>query len=568
MTAAAQHWQVPAEGAVEYRRECESGGSDVCGSAVAARAAPVTSGAAERYLPGIVPAPWLCHGELTADGREPGGPVRDLRDVLRRVALGFDGRGVNVKFLRVVPYGDLTVSGSWRAEADGCETLTAQVSSRRLQSQRGESRDAVEQLRTFCVVRTEGELRLRRRIDFERGVVASFDGEIDVVVEEGDRQFRRLRAVDAWQLVAVRENQDADFRKRVAAAVAAGAAFVKAALANDRSYLDGRVREDRSYGSGRLALALLTLLHAHVPIGDDVVSRGFAELRRRRFVDSYSLAAALMAMARRSAVPGVELDDRDRAVAGRFCDRLLTNIDPRVERAELLRFNYTAGPRYDTSVQQYGLLGLVAAQRLGVEVDGRDFAAAARQLLAVQCPASGRRALHTVSYRQQRLAAGGEAEGTRRMASCRGFAYVDRDEAPFGSMTAAGISGLLLASAGMEAAGHGDRSLQRRIDEAVHDGFAWLAEHFSVRCNPGFAERGRFHWYYWLYCLERSCELAGLARLGGRDWYYEGALQLMAQQQKGGGFQSGDSGGMQIECTCFAVLFLAKAAGQAAITPR
>jgi len=132
-------------------------------------------------------------------------------------------------------------------------------------------------------------------------------------------------------------------------------------------------------------------------------------------------------------------------------------------------------------------------------------------------------------------------------------------------MTAAGVSGLLLARAGIKAAGGRDRGLDRRIDLALRDGFAWLGANFSVRCNPGDPERGRRHLYYWLYCLERSCELARLARLDGRDWYYEGALQLLSQQRPDGGFRGGGSS-LRLEATCFAVLFLAKAAGQAAVT--
>lgn len=150
----------------------------------------------------------------------------------------------------------------------------------------------------------------------------------------------------------------------------------------------------------------------------------------------------------------------------------------------------------------------------------------------------------------------------------RGFAYQEPGEAPFGSMTSAGISGLLLAQAGMAAAGKVDRSLARDIDEAVQNAFAWLAAEFSVRCNPGFAERADHHVYYWLYGLERSCELAGVAWLQGRDWYYEGALQLLSHQQDNGSFRAEHASSLLLDTTCFAVLFLAKATPPAAVTPR
>ena len=120
----------------------------------------------------------------------------------------------------------------------------------------------------------------------------------------------------------------------------------------------------------------------------------------------------------------------------------------------------------------------------------------------------------------------------------------------------------------MTAGAGSDRALVARIDEAVRDGCGWLAAEFSVRTNPGFAERADHHWYYWLHGLERSCELAGVARLQGRDWYYEGALQLLSHQQANGSFRAEQASSLLLDTTCFAVLFLAKARPAAAVTPR
>ena len=135
-------------------------------------------------------------------------------------------------------------------------------------------------------------------------------------------------------------------------------------------------------------------------------------------------------------------------------------------------------------------------------------------------------------------------------------------------MTSAGVSGLLLARAGMLARGEVDRSLFARLDAAVRDGYAWLADEFSVRCNPGFAERGDHHVYYWLYGLERSCELAGIARLQGRDWYHEGGVQLLSHQQENGSFRAEHASTLLLDSTCFAVLFLAKATPAVPLTGR
>jgi hypothetical protein len=584
--AAAQEWrwQVPVLGAVEYRRSWRTQAGAVAKTAAAARALPLRDQPPERCLPRLPPAPWLCQAELRADQKAIATEVRDLRDVARWLACDLGSRGsIRGRFPRVLPFGDLTLGGSWSSPgADGAQTLRATFAARPPAAVAGEPADTAARLRVFCLPDASGTLVMTRRVDAARGLVVAFTAEFDLVVAEGDKQFRRVAVHDAWDLVAVREHADFDFRKRVDHAITAGTGFVREAIEQKKSFLQPGGEDDRSYGSGRLALALLTLLHAHAAKDDPVVVRGFGDLRRRRFVDSYSLAVALMAMAAwytppgaaerlrlgQAAPPRPALDDADRKAAAKWLAQLLGNVDPRVDVEQVLRFNYTAGPRYDTSLQQYGLLGLWSAHCCGLDVPAGTFAAAARHLLAVQAPSAGPVPLRLVTHAELREALGGPVRARELRAAARGFAYQDAAEPAFGSMTSAGISGLLLARAGMLAGGGGDRALLARIDDAVQDGFGWLADHFSVRANPGYAERADHHWYYWLYGLERCCELAGIARLQDRDWYHEGALQLLAQQQANGSFRAEHPSSLLLDTTCFAVLFLARASASAAVTGR
>lgn len=99
-----------------------------------------------------------------------------------------------------------------------------------------------------------------------------------------------------------------------------------------------------------------------------------------------------------------------------------------------------------------------------------------------------------------------------------------------------------------------------KIDAGIASGFAWLGAEFHVRSNPGYVDRADDSWYYWLYGLERTCELAGIALIAGRDWYFEGALQILPLQNKNGAFRSERERGLMLDATCFAVLFLKKAA--------
>jgi hypothetical protein len=220
-------------------------------------------------------------------------------------------------------------------------------------------------------------------------------------------------------------------------------------------------------------------------------------------------------------------------------------------------------------VNQYGLLGLYAASLCGLDVPPALWRATAAHQLDVQCPANGRDARPALTtYRELAAAEAAAADGgatkapARATASAvpvRGFAYHRPERPPYGSMTAAGVGSLVIARSGLARAG-AVRDELAKIDGGIASGFAWLTEELQVRCNPGHVEKGDDSWYYYLYGLERTCELAGVARLGGRDWYFEGALQLLAPQQRNGAFRPDHPRGLMLDATCFAVLFLKKAA--------
>jgi hypothetical protein len=577
-------WRVPVAGALAYERSGTGAASSLHPKPRAAAAASTDGKLPPRFVPRLTPAAVVCDGELDAARAAVTGPVRDVRDLLRSLAFDLGGRGrVKVAFPQVVPFGPVTVEGTWGPPAaTGEQVLDATWTGRAAEAGPGEDRAALALLRAVCLGDSDGRVRLRRSVDVANGRVADWEGAVDAVIAEAEGQFRRLLLTERWRFARELDGQDAEFRGRVADGIRRGTAWVREAVADGKSYLSAKPTEERQFGGGRLALALLTMVHGHVPPDDPVLVAGFAELQRLHLRDSYSLAAALMAVAARYAPPNEiellragklgaagprRLPDADRAAVVGWLAALLANVDPRAPR-DVLRFNYEAGPRYDTSLQQYALLGIWSALLCGVPPPRGTFAACARHLLAVQQRETGRFALELRSYAQQRALDLGDPVRTSapRRVPVRGFAYQEPTEAAFGSMSSAGISGLLLARAGMHATDETDRSLAAPIDAAIEAGFAWLGANFSVRCNPGFAERADNHWYYWLYGLERSCELAGIARLQGRDWYYEGALQLLAQQQPNGSFRSESPATMTLDATCVAVLVLAKATAPAAIT--
>jgi hypothetical protein len=581
--AAQAAWKVPPLGAVEYRRT-HALTSDTADSQAAAERLQPKGAPPEGLLAHLVPALWLCQGELTADQRAVGDEPRDLRDVIRAVAfdLRLDGQ-VRLRFRRQVPFGDLVLAGKVDpATAAGAQQFVLAVTTESPEVRPGESRAALQQfIRPLCKHAATGSLQLRRTFDADRGVVAQFDATLTLVFEEQKGRWRKLVVADAFEFVAVHEHQDAAFRGRVAAAIRDGGKWLKRELEDlSRRHFQDQDDGARTYGAGRIALALLTMLHAEVPPADPVVEAGFAELRRRVLVDTYSLAVALMALAERHTPPGEadllrsgtlaaprprELPAADRQLATEWLTRLLANVDTRSNPAKRMAFNYTPGPRFDNSVNQYGLLGLYAALLCGLDVPPTAWRATAAYQLDVQCPDHGRQlAVDLVTYRDLAAAAAGDGAGRTRVDAravpARGFAYHTPDRPAYGSMTAAGVGSLVISRFGMLRTGQARDELLPKIDAAIQSGLAWLGAEFHVRSNPGYVDRADDSWYYYLYGLERTCELMGIARLHGRDWYYEGALQLLSQQQRNGSFRSERARGYLLDATCFAVLFLKKAA--------
>jgi hypothetical protein len=523
----------------------------------------------------------LCQGELTADQRAIADEPRDLRDVLRAVACDLRlSTSVRSRYLRLLPFGDLVLTGRVEApDTEGRQSFTLAVASDDPEQRPGEAKAYLQRfVRPLCRRSARGTVTVTRTWDAAAAVVRSFRAEMTLVFEEDKGRFRKLVIDDEWNLVGVHENQDVAFREDVAKAIVDGANWIKRELKDlGRTYMQDQADGQRSYGSGRIALALLTLLHAEVPAADPVVAAGFDELRRRVLVDTYSLGVALMAMAARDAPPNEaemlrsgalsaprprRLSAADQELAAEWLKTLMQNIDTRVDAGYRLRFNYTAGARFDNSVTQYGLLGLFAAQLCQLEVPSTKWRAAATHLMEVQDAANDREVkLSLTLYRDLQVKA--DNGRTRAvgglMVPARGFAYQLPDRPAYGSMTAAGTGGLVIARAGLVQAGLGKADVMPKINAAIDAGFAWLAAEFHVRSNPGFVDRADDSWYYYLYGLERTCELAGVTRIQGRDWYYEGALQLLAQQDRRGAFRTEHERGLLLDTTCFAVLFLKRA---------
>ena len=271
-------------------------------------------------------------------------------------------------------------------------------------------------------------------------------------------------------------------------------------------WLEGRQRFDGSFEraprTGRTALAVYTLLKSGRSATDAGVQRGLAHLETADGGGTYDQAC--VALARSAAAPLVPLEQIQLAA-----DTLMGM------QARGGAWAYPEGEE-DLSNSQYAALGLHAASRAGARVPDRVWRALGDA---------------TVDF-----ALGDGAFGYRR-----------DSRSGTGSMTAAGVGTLAicLAHLGQDA---GSRRPARAWSRAHDAGLDWLGRRFSVQGNPG----GGWHLYY-LYGLERVGALADQSRIGGHDWYAEGARVLLDMQQPSGSWEG------SLESTCFALLFLRRA---------
>ena len=201
-------------------------------------------------------------------------------------------------------------------------------------------------------------------------------------------------------------------------------------------------------------------------------------------------------------------------------------------------WNYGKEPhttRRDNSVTQYGALGLWEASKRGVSVPARLWQLLERRIIDMQV-----------------------ADG--------GWNY-DGTGPTTGSMTTAGLAVLFITQDFL----HADAYLNvgetkaRPGEQALALGMQWMDANFSATENPGRDT----DFYYYLYGVERVGMASGYKFFAGRDWYREGAAELlrrmcrwdpqagaMTMHRKVAG--KSRAGEIRTVDLCFALMFLSK----------
>jgi len=305
-----------------------------------------------------------------------------------------------------------------------------------------------------------------------------------------------------------------------------GVAYLRSTQLIDGSWSQ---HENVHFG-GQTALSLLTLLKAGVPVDDPAVTAAYAFLRTNGSESTYGTGCLLMAL---EAIG----DDAAREWAAELADQLVSTQggeDASGKQPGMWTYPLRPNSTVCLSNTQYAILGLRAAQRMGVAVPQRVI-----QKTIENMP----------RYRGDVVRVKALGGSDTRGAPTAGFMY--RAEGGHGgtsgSMTTAALAILHLCRESL------GEALTRRtaveLDELELAAWRWMELNFAIEHNPG--RGGDFHYYY-LYGLERVGAFFERPTIGGRDWYWEGARYLVAQQQGAGEWHDQSD-------TCFAVLFLKRA---------
>jgi len=183
----------------------------------------------------------------------------------------------------------------------------------------------------------------------------------------------------------------------------------------------------------------------------------------------------------------------------------------------------------DNSNAQFAVLGIRSAQNVGAKVPAALWARAAGHFASSQM-------------------------------SDGGWGYTR--EQSYGSMTAAGLCGLLLSRSSSRSKSPAEFMRDKDVASAIE----WIGKNWTLeghRYKTGGVGSGIGSAYYWLWTFERCALVAGLDRVGGHDWWSEGAAYVIGRQGEKGEW-TGPEG---LAAHCFALLFLKRAYVPVATTP-
>lgn len=329
---------------------------------------------------------------------------------------------------------------------------------------------------------------------------------------------------------------------------------------------------DRSYERyplGYRALVLYAALKAGVSPRQSAITQTFADLEELPWNKTYSVALAILC----AEAGAMHKSDSGRNTIARFRKGklspqrtdLLARLTNRLIQIKLPnRGAWSYGPEdddehqgqtenYDLSNTQFAILALHAAARSGVPISTELWQQIAKHLLRHQADSGPETRLDLdfdpLSALEPPVGARSRTAAARTV-EARGFGYRKAGYV-YTSMTAAGCGSLAIAYHSLQ-----HKNTTPKLLADLHGGIeaslAWLQRHYSIRANWPDHHAA----IYTLYSLEKAYELTGIRRIGGHDWWSEGAMELLGREVAGGGWGEPDRDPTE---TAIAVLFLTRA---------
>ncbi|MEO1999314.1 MAG: hypothetical protein ABGZ17_29065 [Planctomycetaceae bacterium] len=329
---------------------------------------------------------------------------------------------------------------------------------------------------------------------------------------------------------------------------------IRAAINKAKQYLTA---SSGTSSGGEMSLAALALLKDGEKLDNAAVARGVKLILGKVRSSAYSPDGHIYES-------GVDLMVLANADPEKFRPQMQAIVNY-VLKSQLSNgsWDYTSPDGGDTSMMQYALLGLWAAQRNGVEIPRAAVEKAASWMLKTQRPSGGfiYHPQSTGKHHAGEEELGITSAGISSVGITRVMLYPEvlqpqkpepkRDKKRFGVLEQVNLDSTPDEAAKIKA---GKSSIAKAaLSGSLARGIGWLAQRFSVRSSP------RYHMYY-IYTLERAASLSLAQRVGNHDWYAEGSTFLVSGQSDDGSWQLGQSG--NVPSTAFGVLFLVRATGK------
>lgn len=510
-------------------------------------------------------------GHELKKGRSLSIPVSSLEEIPFLVGMSTDGllplRGrkerVSLELYNIAPFGTIQVRGAWEVELAGKKGALRKGN---FQIHQSSLRGEPVSLFSSTVRLKEGRMILYQNFDLEKQRIDSLKVWLRArsASSENPGENESLSVNHTYYFLDVYSPGYRGFESDVAEAIRKGVAAIQARLPQRASLWGGDPPGSRNQANtGLLALSLLTLLKCGAPESEPVVHSLLDEVRTRDIRSTYALGLALMALdalyehpKERELIRSGRIDrpakrkvsESDKKLMEKLLACLLENAGGPSPRG-ISRWGYQGeSTHYDNSNTQYAVLGLRSAHLCDCPIPETYLLGILQHFLREQEQSGPEVESFTLRTYRDQLEKSRYAAPKIREARAKGWSYQARGMA-YGSMTTAGLTGLSIALDILQEKGKLAKTMNKKVRSALLDGFAWMKTHYSLRENP---RMGSKWYYYYLYGLERACEIAGVTHIDEHDWYFDGAMLLLSQQNPDGSW--GD-----LADTCFALLFLKKA---------